>query len=151
MSLNLFLGAWLLLGFILLGCIPESECLSQPTICLSKVEILKGERSIHPEERNLQVIGALQEDGIELLKKYIKTGKTKNYGYVLSEYYLRIDNQVIGIVEVKNNESTSVLLGLDITTTDTSKTYATSTHRLCINRDTELSTLLFEAIKNSRQ
>jgi hypothetical protein len=113
---------------------------------IQEVEVWRGVRDIHPEKRDLHVVGLLSTDGVRLLRQYISTGQPKRAGYVLSEFYLHAEDRIVGIVE--NSDGT--LFGLDITAGDASKLTTTSTHLIITNDDTQLSSVLLRTIKKTQ-
>jgi len=125
---------------LLSACRPEDQKLLDAG---RDVFVSRGVRDIHPENRNVQTVGLLPKNGVDLLMQYVKTGRSKKLGYVLSEFYLRADGHTIGVVE----KSDGTLIGLDVTTDDVSKLPATSSHRLIVNDDAKLSASLLQTIK----
>ena len=110
------------------------------------VIVLRGKIDTHPERRALQEVGTLTSSDIELLHRYIETGSTRTYYYVLSEYYLKSGSRIIGVVE---DRASGTLGGLDITTDDASTTLVRAGHRLITNSDAPLAEALLKAIKNA--
>jgi len=135
-----------LLVFCLMGPTFASCQFSQSVVfdSMDTVEVLRGDRDIHAERRNLQVAGQLPSNAVSQFREYVVNGRKKSLGYVLSEYYLQLDNQIIGVVE----KSDGTLIGFDVTTDDVSTLPVTSIHRVIINKDFGDGRSLLNAIKS---
>jgi hypothetical protein len=128
---------------VLTGCLSASEIKVPPN---TPVQVWKGTRTVRPAERNLQQLGVIDAEGVQLLNKYLLGAKTQRAGYVISDSYIKIDTRIIGIVESNSGE----LTGLDVTTEDASRVPVTTPHILLVSKDTELAAQLLKCIKAAK-
>jgi len=125
----------------LAACAPTSKevKMDQP------VQVYKGGMTADVTERKPKEIHPLGADGTTALKQYIEVSESKTVGYVLSNYYIKTDTQVIGVVESEG----SGLIGLDVTTDDASRSSVTAPHTLLICDDDELASALLKQVKSA--
>ena len=113
------------------------------------VEVFKGSQDVNPQKRKLTKIGRLNGAGVEALQRYAGSAERKTLSFVISTYYLDLLDETgklkkrYGVVVGSNGQ----LLGLDVTTADPSKTYATAPHSVLVTEDAEAAKALLESIK----
>ena len=107
---------------------------------VGNVEVIKGAKEVNPAKRKLKKIGELDEEGKDVLVKFLEDASMKSYSFVLSEFYLRCHLEdgslkTFGVV-IKSDGS---LLGLDVTGVDASTTSVRSKHSVLTSQDKVLS------------
>ena len=117
---------------------------------INEVKIYKCKKEVNPEKRRLIYIGELDKNGMSCLAKYVHASHTVKRGYVISEYYLELvndKNEIIRRIGIVFSEDK--IKGLDITTKNPEKTFVTSTHRLIVSSDDNISQALLDEINNT--